>query len=54
MDGDPQDQSWEGDVQDDSEWYDSEVDENLTLYTMQSESGDWVESFSDSEHHIKE
>ena len=54
MDEDPQDQSWEGDVQDDSEWYDNEVDEYFSLYTMQSDSGEWKESFSGSEHHINE
>ena len=37
MDEDPQDQSWEGDVQDDSEMHDNEVDDYLSLYTMYSQ-----------------
>ena len=40
MDEDPQDQSWEGDFKDHSEWYDNEVEEYLSLYTMQLESGE--------------
>jgi hypothetical protein len=56
MKEDPQDQSWDGDVQDDSEWYENEVDEYLSLYTLQSqlESREWGESFSDSDYHINE
>jgi len=37
MDEDHQDESWEVDVQDDSEWYENEVDEYLSLYTLQSQ-----------------
>jgi len=56
MEEEPQDESWEGDVMDDSEWYENEVDEYLSLYTLQSqlESREWGEPFSDSDYHINE
>ena len=47
MDEEPQDESWEGDVMDDSEWYENEVDEYLSLYPQQSqlESREWGNHF---------
>ena len=37
MEEEPQGESWEGDVMDDSERYENEVDYYLLLYTQQSQ-----------------